>query len=137
TSATGAVTGIVLDPSGGVVPNVSAQISKESGGVTQSTSSNESGWFAIQLLPPGMYRLQVSKTDFKTLIISDLHVYVTETLRLELQLQLAAHVERSQVSANSQMPQSGSAGLGRIVNEGAVAGLPLATRNFAQIIGLS
>jgi len=137
TSATGAVTGIVLDPSGAVVPNVSVQISKESGGVTQSTSSNESGWFAIQLLPPGMYRLQVGKTDFKTLIISDLHVYVTETLRLELQLQLAAHVERSQVSANSQMLQTDSAGLGRIVNEGAVAGLPLATRNFAQIIGLS
>ena len=62
---------------------------------------------------------------------------MTETLRLELHLQLAAHVERSQVSSNSQMLQTDNAGLGRIVNEGAVSGLPLATRNFAQIIGLS
>lgn len=137
TSATGAVAGIVLDPSGAAVPNVSVQISKESGGGTQSTSSNENGGFAIQLLPPGMYQLQASRTDFKILTISDLHIHVTETLRLELHLQLAAHVERSQVSSNSQMLQTSSAGLGRIVNESAIAGLPLATRNFAQITGLS
>src|SRR5205823_3517344 len=137
TSATGAVIGIVLDPSGAVVPGALIQISKESGGVSQSTSSDENGRFAIQLLPPGTYELQASRTDFKTLLVSDLHIYVTETLRLELHLQLAAHVERSQVFSNSQVLQTDSAGLGRIVNEGAVNGLPLATRNFAQITGLS
>ena len=137
TSATGAVTGIVLDPSGAVIPSVSLQISKEFGGVTQSTSSNENGWFAIQLLPPGTYQLQASRTDFTTLILSDLHIYVTETLRLELHLQLAAHIEQSQVSSNAQMVQTDSASLGRIVNESAVGRLPLTTRNFAQITGLS
>ena len=119
-SATVAVTGIVLDPSGAVVPSVSVQISKESGGVTESTTSNENGGFAIQLLPPGTYQLRASKTDFKTLIISDLHIYVSETLRLELHLQIATNVERSQVSSNLQMLQTDSAGLGRIVNESAV-----------------
>lgn len=137
TSATGAVTGVILDPSGAVLPDVSVRVSKESGGFTQSTSSNENGWFAIQLLPPGTYQLQANRTDFKTLIIADLHIHVTETLRLELHPQLAARVEQSQVSSNSQMLQNTSAGLGRIVNERAVAGLPLATRNFAQITGLS
>ena len=137
TSATGAVTGIVLDPSGAVIPSVSVQISKESGGVTQSTSSNQNGWFAIQLLPPGRYHLQASRTDFETLILSDLHIYVTETVRLELHLQLAARVEQSQVESNPQMVQTDNAALGRIVNESAVGRLPLATRNFAQITGLS
>jgi hypothetical protein len=42
TSATGALTGIVVDPSGAVIPSVSVQISNESGGFTQSTSSNAS-----------------------------------------------------------------------------------------------
>jgi len=137
TSTTGAVSGIVLDPSGAAIPSVSVQVAKESGGVTQSTTSNENGWFAIQLLPPGTYRLQVSRPDFKTLTLSDLHIYVTETLRLELHLQLPAHFDRSQVSSNSQMLQTDNAGLGRVVNESAVGGLPLATRNFAQITGLS
>ena len=137
TSATGAVTGIMLDPSGAVVPSVLVEISNQSGGVTQSTSSNEYGWFVIQLLPPGTYQLQANKTDFKTLVVSALHIHVTETLRLELHLQLAARVERSQVSSRSQMLQIDSASLGRIVDERAVGGLPLVSRNFAQITGLS
>jgi hypothetical protein len=91
----------------------------------------------IQLLPPGTYQLQASRSDFKTLAVSDLHIYVTETLRLELHLQLVAPVERSQVSSHSQMLQIDSASLGRIVDERAVAGLPLVSRNFAQITGLS
>ena len=137
TSATGALTGVVLDPSGAVIPGASVQVSNESGRFKQATFSNENGWFAIQLLLPGTYQLQVSQSDFKTLIVSELHVHVTETLRLEFHLQLAAHAERSQVSSNSQMLQVDSTSLGRIVNDRAVTGLPLATRNFAQITGLS
>jgi len=83
TTATGAAIGIVLDPSGAVVPSALIQISKESGGVSQSTSSDENGRFAIQLLPPGTYEVQASRTDFRTLVVSDLHIYVTETLRLD------------------------------------------------------
>ena len=137
TSTTGAVTGIALDPSGAVMPDVSVEIANESGGVRQSTTTNKRGWFAIQFLPPGTYRLEASKTDFKTLIVSGIQVYVTETLRIELSLHLATRVERSQVFSNSQMLQTDKAGLGRIVNENAVGELPLATRNFAQITGLS
>src|SRR5215813_11974791 len=137
TSATGAVSGIVLDPLGALIPGVSVQISKQSGGVTQSTSSDRNGWFAIQLLTPGTYQLQATRTDFKTLVLSDLQIHVTETLHLELHLQLSARVELSQVSTNPQMLQTDTAALGRIVNEGAVGSLPLATRNFVQITGLS
>jgi hypothetical protein len=70
TSATGAITGVVLDPSGAVVPSVSVQVSSESGGFTQATSANENGWFAIQLIPLGTYQLQASRSDFKTLVVS-------------------------------------------------------------------
>ena len=137
TSATGAVSGIALDPLGAVVSGVSVQISRESGGFTQSTSSDENGWFAIPFLVPGTYQLKAEKPDFKTLVVPDLRIHVTETLRLNLHLQVSTRVERSQVSSNSQRLQTDSSGLGRIVNETAVAALPLATRNFAQITGLS
>lgn len=137
TSATGAVSGIVLDPSGAVLPKVSVEISNEGGGATQSTLSDQYGWFVIQLLPPGTYQLQASRSDFKTLTVSAVHIHVTETLRLELRLQVAARVERSEVSSRSQMVQIDGASLGRIVDERAVASLPLVSRNFAQITGLS
>ena len=137
TASTGALDGVAFDPSNAVLPGVSIQVQKESGGEVESTLSDENGRFVIQLLPPGTYQLQASKANFRTLTLSKLHVYVTETLRLELHLQVAEHVERSEVSSSPQMLQTSNSVLGRIVNQPAVQGLPLATRNFAQIIGLS
>jgi Carboxypeptidase regulatory-like domain/TonB dependent receptor len=137
TASTGALEGVAMDPSNAVIPGVSIQLQKESGGDGQSTFSDEHGRFVIQLLPPGTYQLQASKIDFKRLILTHLSVYVTETLRVELHLQLAEHLERSEVSSSPQMLQTSNSVLGRIVNEVAVQGLPLATRNFAQVIGLS
>jgi len=137
TASTGALDGVALDPSNAVVSGVLIQVQKESGGDAQSTFSDENGRFVIQLLSPGTYQLEASRINFRSLILSHLSVYVTETLRLELHLQLAEHTERSEVSSSPQIVQTSNSTLGHIANESAVQGLPLATRNFAQIIGLS
>src|SRR5262249_27579851 len=137
TASTGGLDGVAFDPSNAVISGVSIQVQKESGGNEQSTFSDENGRFVIQHLSPGIYKLEASKIDFTPLILSHLNVYVTEPLRLELHLQLAAHLERSEISSSAQMLQTGNSVLGRIVNESSVQDLPLATRNFAQIIGLS
>jgi hypothetical protein len=89
TSSSGALGGVAFDPSNAVLPGVSIQVQKESGGEVKSTFSDENGRFVIQLLPPGTYQLQASKTNFRTLTLSNLHIYVTETLRLDLHLQVA------------------------------------------------
>ena len=89
------------------------------------------------LLRPGTYKLQASKADFKPVSQPDIHVHVTETLRLELHLELATRVERTQVSSEPLMVQLDTSALGRAVNRDTVSGLPLVTRNFTQIAGLS
>ena len=75
--------------------------------------------------------------DFKPLSIVDLHVDVTRTLRLELHLELATVVQRTSVSSNLPMVQLDTSALGRTVSENQMLGLPLVTRNFSQIAGLS
>jgi hypothetical protein len=89
------------------------------------------------LLPPGKYELQAGTQDFEPVNLPEINVHVTETVRLELHLRLATRVERAQVSSNPPMVQLDSSALGRVVNKNAVSGLPLVTRNFAQIASLS
>jgi Carboxypeptidase regulatory-like domain len=137
TASTGAVTGVTLDPSGAVLPGVVVHLAREGGGERKSVESDENGRFGFPLLPPGKYELQASKTDFGPLSLPEINVQVTETLRLELHLQLATHFERAQVSSNPLMVQPDSSALGRVVNERTVSSLPLVTRNFAQIASLS
>ena len=137
TTSTGALAGVSLDPSGAELPGVLLRLSNQETSHTKSAISDAHGRFSFLLLPPGTYQLQASKTDFDSRNLTELHISLTETLRLELRLQLAAHVERAMVSSQPVMVQTDSAALGRVVNESSVSDLPLVTRNFAQIIGLS
>ena len=137
TASTSAVTGTTLDPSGAALPGVVVHLAKEGGGERRSATSDESGRFAFLLLQPGKYELQASKSDFEPVSLPEINIHVTETLRLELHLRLATRFERAQVSSNPLMVQVDSSALGRVVNESAVSGLPLVTRNFAQIASLS
>ncbi len=137
TTSTGALAGVVLDPSGAELPGVVLLLDDRGTGRTESATSDEHGRFSFLFLPPGTYQLQASKANFGSLNLTELHIALTETLKLELRLQLAAHFERALVSSRPEMVQTDSAALGRVVNESSVRELPLVTRNFAQITGLS
>jgi hypothetical protein len=137
TASTGAVTGIAVDPAGLAVPGVTVQLVGGDLPTIKSCASDADGWFRCSSVPPGTYQLQASRKDFKPLSVSNIAVHVTETLRLELHLELATIVERAQVSANPVMVQLDTSALGRTVDREAIVDLPLATRNFSQLAGLS
>src|SRR5262249_9815208 len=137
TASTGALTGVTFDPSGAVLPGVAIRLVNQDSGANRSASSDESGRFGFLLLPPGMYEIEASKTGSATFIAgAALQVSVTEVAHIELHLRLATVFESMKVSADLPMVQTNS-GLGKVVHETAVNGLPLVTRNFAQIASLS
>jgi hypothetical protein len=137
TSSTGALVGKVVDPSGAVIPGAELHLMNQQTGDTVVTSSDAAGGFNFLLLLPGDYELQVSKTDFAPSHLSGISVLVTETLRIDLHLRLASVAGNVQVSSEAPLLQTDTIALGRVVNQSAVTGLPLVTRNFAQIADLS
>ena len=137
TASTGALAGIVLDPSGAVIPGAEVHLTSQQTGDTAAATSDGAGNFHFLLLTPGSYQLQVSKAGFALLRLSSTNVPVTETLRVELHLRLASVAGSVQVSSEAPMVQTDTIALGRVVNQTAVSGLPLVTRNFAQIAALS
>jgi hypothetical protein len=137
TASTGALTGVTLDPSGAVLPGVIIHLTIEGGSAARSATSDNNGRFGFFLLRPGTYEVQASKVDFKVVSQRNIHVQVTETLRIDLHLELATRVEQTQVSSAPLMVLQDTSALGRIVNQKAIGRLPLVTRNFAQIAGLS
>jgi Carboxypeptidase regulatory-like domain/TonB dependent receptor len=137
TTSTGALTGVTLDPSGAELPGVILLLSYPETGRSESATSDEHGRFSFLFLPPGTYQLQASKADFDSLDLSELPISLTETLRLEVRLHLATRFEHVLVPAQLGVVQTESTALGRVVNETSIRDLPLVTRNFAQITGLS
>ena len=137
TPSTGALTAVVLDPSGAVVTGANVHLIEAGNGNKLSATTDENGRLHLPLLSPGIYRMEVTATGFRTISLPDIHIEVTETLRLELHLELPSRSETFQVSSESSMIQRDTMALGRVVNEVAVRGLPLVNRNYTQIAGLS
>ena len=137
TSSTGAMSGVIIDLSGSVVPGAMLRLSMEGGTYAGACLSSADGSFRFVSLPPGTYELKAMKPEFKDVITRQLRIHVTETLRVNLHLQPATVVERAAVTSNQSMMQLDTAALGQTINEETLRELPLATRNFSQLAGLS
>ncbi|HEY7616789.1 MAG TPA: carboxypeptidase regulatory-like domain-containing protein, partial [Terriglobales bacterium] len=101
------------------------------------TVSTGNGRYLVPLLPPGPYRVQATKRGFKELVRSKVTVYVTETAVANLQLTVGAATEVVNVSSEAELLNTQEPAMGKVTNELVVSSLPLVTRNYTQIIGLS
>jgi hypothetical protein len=137
TANTGAVVGTVTDSSGAVVENVQVEISSEATGAKRRTATGADGVYRVPLLPPGSYHMEASISGFKLAVRSGVPVAVTETTRLDIQLEVGSNIEVVTVDTTPSLMQTESSALGRVTDERSVQNLPLVTRNFTQIIGLS
>src|SRR5258708_29097479 len=98
--ATGAISGIAQDPSGGVIGSAKVQIvSEATGQVVRDLTTDSSGSFTATLLPVGPYSVAVSATGFAKTKFSGALVRVTETTRMTALLKVTQATEVVTVSA--------------------------------------
>lgn len=137
TANTGALTGQVTDPNGAVVPGARVTATNESTGEKRDVVSLDNGMYTVALLLPGSYKIEFTRQGFKIAVKNGLQVNVTETRRLDIQLELGSVQERVVVVSDSQVLQTESPTLGSVTDHEAVVNLPLVTRNYTQIVTLS
>lgn len=134
---TGAITGTVYDPSSAVVANANVSVTCEEANVSRSVITSAEGTFSVYLLPPGSCSVAVSASGFSTETVRDAVVAVSETAVISVHLSVGGSTTTVDVLASSQFAQTESSTLGHAVTSQQIAALPLANRNFTQILGLS
>ncbi len=137
TGATGALTVQVSDPSGGAVSGATVTVTSVSTGESKSQPTDAGGSYTFTLLPPGAYKITITAKGFKSLTIPSITVDVTETHVLTQSLEVGSVDQQVTVTAETQIVQTESATLGNVVSGTSITGLPLVTRNYTQILGLS
>jgi hypothetical protein len=136
-AGTGALAGVVTDPTGAVIPNVVVTATHNDTGQSRTVATGADGAYRFNLLPPGTYKVRLAATGFKTAEVPSVTVNVTETPTLNYSLEVGAQAESVEVEADAAIIQTTTSTLGTVVGTRAVVGLPLSNRNYTQIINLS
>ena len=136
-AGTGALTGTLTDPSGASVPNATVTLTNAETNQVRTTTSGSDGVYRFTLIPPGTYRVRFAANGFKTSEVTTVTVSVTEAPVLDKKLEIGSATEQVTVEAAQETLQTATSTLGTTVGSRTVSELPLASRNFTQIIGLS
>ena len=133
----GRFNGTVKDQSGAVIAGAEVTVKSLATGEERKATTDPHGNYDVSLLLPGTYRVSVTASGFRKADVEPVRVSITETSELDVKLEVGAISEEAVVRAAGPLIQTGGPQQGRVVNSRAVAELPLATRNFTQILALS
>jgi hypothetical protein len=136
--ATGAISGTVLDASGASVANAKVDIISEATDLSvRQLTADSAGLFTAPLLPVGTYTVQVSAAGFAITKFPGVIVRITETTRMIASLKPATIKETVEVQYQMPVVETTAATTGESLGNTTITTLPLATRNFQQLLTLS
>jgi hypothetical protein len=136
-SPNGTISGLILDPSGRPIVGAEILIVNDGTSVRYPGITNGEGIYAVPNLPPGPYRIQVSKIGFKTLIKPDVVLNVQSAVAINFTLPVGAVSETLTVEGGAPLVNTESAAVSTVVDRNFVENLPLNGRSFQDLILLT
>jgi hypothetical protein len=131
--ATGAITGLASDSSGGALPGVTIEITSRDTSQVRSAVTGGDGFYTIPLVNPGVYQVKATLAGFRTTLRDNIIVTVNESVRADVAMQVGQLEEQVTVLGQSPLVETTNATLGVVIDRQKVVDLPLNGRNFAQL----
>jgi len=125
--------GMVLDPSGAVVPAASLELRNPATGQVRQTQTDANGFYGFPFLPVGNYELGIAKTGFVSKVVRGLALRVGETARVDIRLEIAHARSEIQIDARPPLVETASPSVGDEIENRRVSLLPLNGRQFSQL----
>ncbi len=125
------ITGIVTDSTGAVIPSATVTVINQETNVATTTVTDESGSFTVPYLAPGMYTVNIEKSNsgFSKASRTSISLSTTQTVKVEITMQAGGATDTVTVTADAASLQTASAIVGGQVNERLVQVLPNITHN--------
>jgi hypothetical protein len=134
---TGEIGGIILDPTGSVIPNATVTAVEGGTQLKYATKTNAAGEYLLAQLPVGQYNLAVNVEGFKQVVQPNVEVHAGERLRQPFTLELGEQSETLTVSVQPGLLQVESAAIQDTIQQQQVIDLPLKGRDFIDLVGLA
>src|SRR5919106_590722 len=125
--------GVVRDPSDALVPGATVKVTSLATGVVQSTTTTSEGTYLVVNLSPGQYLVEASAQGFHV-FAQTIALETGQRARLDLSLTAGSITETVRVEGVTPLLDSSSAVVGTVVTQAEIANLPLAIRNWDDLL---
>jgi hypothetical protein len=129
--------GRVTDPSGAVIVGAKVRAVNVATNTVAASVSNEQGNYEIPYLPPGLYRVEVEISGFKTAVREGLELHVADRQTVDFKLELGAVAESVTVGGETQLLETATASVGTIMHSRQASELPVVGGNAFYLARLT
>jgi hypothetical protein len=129
---TGALSGVVKDQSGGVLPGVEVTVTNKTTNRSVAAKTDGSGSYFIRELEPGRYTVKLELAGFSNLVVQDLLLLVGKKLEVNVVLQLGAVEQVVEVIGGATLIDTVSTAVNHNVTEEEFDRMPKA-RSFQDV----
>jgi hypothetical protein len=134
---TGVILGTAKDSSGALVPGARITIAERDTGAVRQAATDSQGAYTVPLLPPGVYSVTVESAGMQRAVRRNVQVQITERVPVNFVLAVGSLEEVVTVSAEAPLVQVETASQGRVINATSIRAIPLSTRNYTHLLGLT
>ncbi|MFN8685591.1 MAG: TonB-dependent receptor domain-containing protein [Acidobacteriota bacterium] len=113
----GGFNGTVVDASGAAVPGALVEVKEIQTSVVTRATTTEAGIYRVPYLPPGLYKITVTKAGFRPVGNNEITLRVAQTLTLDFRMDVGEVSESVQVTGEPPLIETGTAEIGRYVSE--------------------
>jgi hypothetical protein len=135
--ATAEISGTVTDQSGSAVPSVVIKATQTATGAVRSVISVDNGEYALTNLPIGPYMIEASRPGFSTYAQTGIVLQVNSKPTINVVLRVGEVNQTVDVKLDAAMVETGSTGVGTVIDNQRVQDLPLNGRQPTQLIFLA
>jgi outer membrane receptor protein involved in Fe transport len=129
------LTGVIKDPSDAVIPAAKVTVTSLATGVASTVTTTPTGTYLIVNLVPGEYLVQAEAAGFQRFEQTVL-LEIGARARLDMSLSVGSIGETIKVEGITPLLNTESAVVGKVVDRNEVAKLPLAIRNWDDLLSL-
>lgn len=135
-SITGSISGLVTDPSGGVVAGAHIVAIETQTGIRTETITDPKGFYSFPTLAIGNYDIEVHAPGFSVFKQTGIVIDANSAIKVDVALQIGAAAETVEVHSDAVRVETQSTQMGEVITGTRMTSVPLNGRAYTDLLSL-
>ena len=133
-TATGSLTGTVVDPQGAVVPGAAVVVKSSATGQEFTAKTNDEGVFTIPVLTSGLYTATISVKGFKQSKVTEIKIDAGKPSSFNVALEVGSQDQTVTIVGSAELLQTQTATVGTTLTGRQITDIPTASRDALDLV---